>query len=108
MDRIASYRDYLEKKPGDRFAMYSLALELRKAGRVEEAEAAFGELLDLHPGSGAGWFQLGDLLRDEERYREADAVWRRGLEALRGLDDPEARRSVEEIRRALSEVEDEL
>ena len=37
MDKIALFVDYLKNKPGDRFAMYSLALEYRKAGRAQEA-----------------------------------------------------------------------
>ena len=46
MDRIAFFREHLEKAPTDRFARYSLALELKKAGQLDAAEA---ELRTLTP-----------------------------------------------------------
>lgn len=105
MDRIETFRRYLQDKPGDRFAMYSLALELKKAGRFEEAVEAFEALLALHPTSGAGHYQLGELYREAGDDERAIAAWRAGLEALRGVRDPEARRSTVEIQSALDELE---
>lgn len=105
MDRIETFRRYLLDKPGDRFAMYSLALELKKAGRFEEAVAAFEALLAAHPTSGAGHYQLGELYREHGDDERAAAAWRTGLEALRGATDPEARRSISEIQGALDELE---
>ena len=95
------YRDYLQKKPTDRFAMYSLALELKKAGQVGEAEAAFRALLAIHPDSGAGHLQLGTLLEEDGREDDAQAAWEAGLTALKGLTDPDALRSRSEIQTAL-------
>ena len=100
-DRISMYRAYLDKKPNDRFALYSLAFELGKAGHITEAEHAFADLLDKHPQSGAGHFQLGSLLEADGREDEARVAWERGLAALEGCDDPEARRSRVEIQAAL-------
>ncbi|MCB9685620.1 MAG: tetratricopeptide repeat protein [Alphaproteobacteria bacterium] len=101
MDRIDAFRALLEKKPDDRFALYSLAFELKKAGRAEEALTAFGELLRRHPTSGAGHLQLGMLLQDLGRDDDAREAWEAGLGALAGCEDPEARRSVGEIQAAL-------
>ncbi len=108
MNRIDVFRDYLLQKPGDRFAMYSLALELCKAERWTEAEAAFQELIAAHPQSGAGHYQFGMLYRAQERYTEALAAWNQGLAALQGTTDREAMRSIAEIEAAIEEVEDEL
>lgn len=105
MDRIATFRAYLRDRPNDRFAMYAIALELKKAGDVDAAEAAFRELLAAHPASGAGHYQLGELYREHGREEEAVAAWRAGLEALEGLDDVEARRSRSEIETALDLLE---
>lgn len=105
MDRIETFRRYLQDKPNDRFAMYSLALALKKDGRLDEAEVAFRALLRAHPTSGAGHYQLGELLREQGRDPEAIAAWRAGLEALAGSEDPEARRSVAEIETALDLLE---
>jgi predicted Zn-dependent protease len=52
MDRVAFFRDYLQTKPDDRFARYSLALELKKAGQLDEAEAELRTMLAAHPQSG--------------------------------------------------------
>jgi tetratricopeptide (TPR) repeat protein len=101
LDRIETFRRWLVDKPGDRFAMYSLALELKKAGRFDEALEAFGALLAAHPTSGAGHYQLGELFREQGDEARAAAAWRVGLEALRGAQDPEARRSISEIQAAL-------
>ncbi len=106
MDAIATFRAYLEKKPTDRFARYSLALALAKAGREAEAEATFVELLRQHPSSGAGHYQLGLLHRVTGRFDAAQASWEAGLAALRGLAGPEARRSRSEIQSALDDLED--
>ena len=105
MDKIALFRDYLEKKPRDRFAMYSLAFELKQAGRSDEAEAAFRELLEAHPTSGAGHYQYGLLFAELDREDEARAAWEDGLQALAGVDDAEARRSIGEIEGALDDLD---
>lgn len=99
---IDHYRAWLQKKPDDRLALYGLALELKKAGDVPAAERAFDDLLALHPTSGAGWFQYGQLYADAGDDTRAEEVWRQGHAALAGLDDPDARRSRAEIDAALA------
>ena len=105
MDRIQSFRGYLESHPGDRFAMYSLALELKKAGRIDEARRAFEDLLEQHPTSGAGHYQHGLMWHEAGEDGVARQAWQAGLEALRGVRDAEARRSLSEIQGALDDLE---
>ncbi len=105
MDRIAHFRGYLEAHPGDRFALYSLALELKKAGRIDEAQQAFDWLLAEHPTSGAGHYQHGLMWLDEGDEDAARAAWKAGLRALHGVNDPEARRSRSEIEGALADLD---
>ena len=87
MDPIETYHKYLKKTPGDRFAMYSLALSLKKAGRIDEAEHAFRQLLAAHPLSGAGHYQHGLLLHEAGRDdallqpRQAQLAHRDGMRA---------------------------
>jgi predicted Zn-dependent protease len=102
MDRIATLRAWLADKPGDRFATYAHALELERSGDRTEAEALLRRLVAEHPASGAGHFRLGQLLAAAGRDDEALAAWRAGLEALAGRDEPDARRSVAEITRAIA------
>jgi len=105
MDPIATYRQYLEKKPTDRFALYSLALAYKKAGQFEEAELAFAALLTEHPQSGAGHYQHGLLYAEAERDEEALNAWNSGLKALRGANDAESRRSRSEIEGAIDDLD---
>jgi tetratricopeptide (TPR) repeat protein len=102
VDRI---RTFLESRPTDRFGLYALALELRKAGRDDEALDVFDRLLEHHPGSGAGHYQRGLLLLDRGEVEEARRAWQEGLAALAGNDDPEARRSSSEIQGALRDLD---
>jgi tetratricopeptide (TPR) repeat protein len=106
VSRIETYLAYLAQKPGDRFAMYSLALEHKRAGDLDSAETAFAELLRVHPQSGAGHYQLGVMRREAGRTADAITAWKAGLDALRGSTDPEARRAIGEIERALDELDD--
>ena len=105
--RIDTLREYLAKKPGDRFALYSLALEHKKAGDVATAQQTFEDLLREHPTAGAGHYQYGILLTELGRRDEARAAFRAGLLALRDATEPEARRSFGEIERALDDLEED-
>jgi predicted Zn-dependent protease len=102
MDALTTFRDWLAKKPDDRFARYGLALELKKAGRPDEALAELRELLRRHPRSGAGHYQHGLLLLELDRVDDARAAWEAGLAALEGVSEPEAQRSAREIETALA------
>ena len=108
MNKVKMFQDYLEKKPTDRFALYSLAYELKKAARFEEAQVAFRSLLEHHPQSGAGHYQHGELHREQGQLHAAKQAWEEGLVALQGATDAEARRSRVEIEQALDAVLDDL
>jgi predicted Zn-dependent protease len=108
MDRVAFFRAHLDKAPDDRFARYSLALELKKAGQPEEAEAELRRLLEQHPHSGAGHLQLGQLLEEQERLEAAKEAYEAGLTALSGLKDADARKARSELQHAADAVEDRL
>lgn len=105
MDKVAFFRDYLDDKPDDRFARYSLALELKKAGDLAAAESELEELLRRHPTSGAGYLQLGQLREEDDRLEAAQVAYREGLAALEGVDDAEGRKARSELRQALEAVE---
>lgn len=105
MDRVDTLREWLAGRPDDRFGRYSLALELKKAGRLDEAFAELRELLRRHPASGAGHYQHGKWLLELDRVDEARAAWEAGASALFGVEDPEARRSLREIDGALADLD---
>jgi tetratricopeptide (TPR) repeat protein len=103
-DRLAAAREYVAKKPADRFGLYALAMELRKTKAWEECFATFDRLLVHHPDYGAAWFHYG-MARKESGDRAAAAeTWRRGLDACVRSNDTKTRA---EIQGALDELEDE-
>lgn len=102
-DRLAFVRDYLTKKPQDRFALYSLGMELRKVAQWEECYATFEELARLFPTYGAGWYAHGASRREAGDRAGARAVWSRGLAAI-GTTDPHTRGEIEA---ALDALDDE-
>ena len=108
MASIEQLEAWLRDKPTDRFALYSLALELKRAGRTDEALARFAALLEAHPTSGAGHYQHGLLHRELGDMPSAKASWEAGLTALAGLQDADARRSRSEIQGALDDLELEM
>lgn len=108
MSSIEQLEAWLVDKPTDRFALYSLALALKREGRLEEARVRFEALLEAHPTSGAGHYQHGLLLRESGMHDQARDAWESGLRALSGVSDADARRSRTEIRGALDDLELEL
>jgi len=106
VSRIPALQAYLQKRPGDRFTLYSLALEHRREASFGSAEQCFRELLKAHPDSGAGYLQFGEMLLEIGRSAEGLGVWRAGVEQLSRLSSPEARRSLMEIQAAIESAAD--
>lgn len=106
-DKTELFLAYLKDKPNDRFAMYGLAFEHEKAGRLDESISSYRALLNVHPGAGAGWLRLGQVLVATGQVDAGQAAWRSGQEALRGASDAESRRSISEIQAALDALDDD-
>ena len=100
-DRLNATREYVRQKPTDRFGLYALAMELRKARACEECFAAFDSLLAHHPAYGAGHYHYGMARRESGDRDGAKAQWLRGLEVTRGKDT----KTHAEIQGALDELE---
>ena len=60
--RIDSIQQMLVDEPDDLFLRYALAMEYRKAGRVEESIAAFATLMDDDPPHVPAFFMAAQLL----------------------------------------------
>lgn len=108
MSRVKVFRDWLDKKPSDRFARYSLALELRQSGELSESETEFQRLLLDHPDSAAGAMQLASLLDELDRGEEGVLVLEASVKVLEALNTPEAARDLAEVRAELELLSDLL
>ena len=68
-------------------ALSSRASALRRAGRTEEAIAAYTQLLALQPDLAESWYNLGWLQRQARRFEEALASYQQALD--RSVSTPE-------------------
>lgn len=85
-DRLAAARAYVEKKPTDRFGLYTLAMELRKVTAWEECFATFDTLLGHHPAYGPGYYHYGMAKRESGDRDGCIAVLKRGHAATATSD----------------------
>lgn len=95
-------RDALARRPEDRFTLYALALELIKAGGLEEGEALLREVVRLHPHAGAAWLQLARLLVRRQGEAAGAVALRDGLRALAGVEGADAARARAELEAELA------
>lgn len=78
---IAFARRAIDLSPMASFAWVALAEQLRAAGRIDDAFAAFAHAVDLTDGHPAMLRLWSDALSDEGRHEEAAAVLARSLAA---------------------------
>lgn len=95
-DRLTAARDYVARKPTDRFGLYALAMELRKVASWPECYAAFDALLAHHPDYGAAYYHYGQARREGGDLPAALDVWRKGLAACRRSSDGKTLAELEE------------
>jgi len=100
MDRIATFKSFIARSPGDPFPRYGLAMEHKTQGNLAEAWAAFSELLEAFPDYVPAYLMAGGTLAGLGRKDEAAAIYRRGVEVATRKGDPHARGELES---ALSE-----
>lgn len=80
-DRIAAFRDMLEKQPDNALVRFGLANELLKALRFEEAAEELGLYLQKHEDEGNGWLRYAEALRVSGRENDAKEAITQGIAA---------------------------
>jgi predicted Zn-dependent protease len=95
-------REFIASSPNDPFPRYGLAIELKNAGRADDAATAFAELLDKFPDYTPAYLHAGNNLVTLGRRSDAAAVFRAGIEACTRKRDDHAKG---EIQAALAELE---
>ena len=101
MDRIASFRSFIERTPGDPFPRYGLAMEHKTRGELAHAWTQFEELLAKFPDYVPTYLMAGGTLVGLDRKAEAAAIYRKGIEVATRRGDQHARRELES---ALTEI----
>jgi tetratricopeptide (TPR) repeat protein len=77
--KIEELKARLQLEPTSRL-FFPLAEELRKAGRVEEAEKVLREGIDRNPAYLSAWVSLGRVLAQRENHAEAVDAFNRALQ----------------------------
>jgi tetratricopeptide (TPR) repeat protein len=95
MDRIATFKSFIARTPGDPFPRYGLAMEYRARGELAAAWTAFSELLDQFPDYVATYLMAGGTLLALGRRDEAAGIYRRGIEVATRKGDSHARGELE-------------
>ncbi len=103
VDRIATFRSFIAKKPDDPFPRYGLAMELRTRGDLDGSAAAFDELIATFPDYVPSYLMSGGVLSELGRRDDAIARYRRGIEVATRKGDLHAKGELES---ALAAAED--
>lgn len=95
MDRIAIFKNFIARAPGDPFPRYGLAMEHKSRGDLAAAWTAFSELLEQFPDYVPTYLMAGGTLIGLGRREEAAAVYQRGIEVATRESNPHARSELE-------------
>ncbi len=101
MGRIEQLQQFIEANPKDPFPRYGLALELKNAGRLEDSERAFSELMNRFPDYTPAYLHAGNVLKELGRREESAKVYRAGVEACVRKRDGHAQGELEAALAAL-------
>lgn len=93
--RLEALQEILKNNPFDTLAHYGLAMELVKAGRLEQAVEQFRALIAIQPDHAYACFHAGQALEKLGRLGEARQMYRRGAEAAARKGDAHARSELE-------------
>ena len=101
--RLERIEAMLADEPHDSFLRYSLALELRNAGRNDESLQRLEELTKDEPPHIPAFFMAAQQLVDLDRIAEARTFLRDGIEHARQQGDSHAAAEMSEYLSSLGE-----
>lgn len=86
---------FIAQKPRDPFPRYALALEYKNAGRLDDAQATFAELMTVEPSYTATYLHAGNVLVALGRRDEARSTYQAGIAVATRAGDTHARGELE-------------
>ena len=104
MDRVATFKSFIAKSPGDPFPRYGLAMELKGQGDLDGAWNVFQQLLAEFPDYVASYLMAGGTLVAMGRKDDAANVYRRGVEVATQRGDQHSRGELESALAEISSV----
>jgi tetratricopeptide (TPR) repeat protein len=103
MDRIATFRSFIERSPTDPFPRYALAMEHKGRGELAQAASAFAELLAAFPDYVPAYLMAGETRAALGERDDAATLFRKGIEVATRGGDTHARG---ELAAALAQIEE--
>lgn len=100
--RLEQLRGMLAEEPHDAFIRYAIALELKRAGNMDEAASDLERLLKADPKYIACYYQLALILIDLGRREEAMHVCEAGSLQCLTTGDRKARAELLELKNAIA------
>ena len=104
-DRLAALLAFHADDPSDAFTRFALAQEYARAGRADEARAAYEALVRDEPGYVGTYYHLGKLCEATADPAAARTAYRDGIAAATAAGDGHARA---ELQSALLELDIDL
>jgi predicted Zn-dependent protease len=106
-DRITAARDYVTKKPTDRFGLYTLAMELRKIQDWTESFSTFDRLLEHHPDNGPGYYHYAMARKESGDLPGALLTVEKGLEVTARTGDGKTHNELRDLKAVLEAGEED-
>lgn len=92
---IDQFLELVQLTPDDELVHYGLAQEYLKAGRFEEAAAAFQRAVELKPDYAAGYRDQGKALEKAGHFEEARTALMKGRELAASHGDGQMVREID-------------
>ncbi len=89
-NRLELIAEMLEKNPNDTFLNYAAALEYRKDNDRPKAIRTFKKIVESDPDYLPTYYQLGKLLEEAGKNKEAIVVYRKGYVLSKKINDLKA------------------
>ena len=105
IDRIHRLKELLKQSPHDAFVRFALAKEYEKRGNTTEAVQRLRDLLKDKPEYVGAYYHLAELLKVEEKVKEALEIYDLGIKMAREHRDDHA---LSELRNARMNLEMEM
>lgn len=94
--RITKLLEIKASKPDDASIIYMLALEYLQNNDISEAEKYFNEVLLSFPDYLPTYYQYGKLLEEKGELKNAERVYKNGIELAVRLGDNKTKQELEE------------
>ncbi|MCA1751223.1 MAG: tetratricopeptide repeat protein [Cryomorphaceae bacterium] len=106
-NRMELIAEMLQKNPDDTFLNYAAALEYKKDNEIKKAISIFKKIIDLDPAYLATYYQLGKLLEEVGKTKEAIEVYRSGHKLAVEKNDIKATGELSEALLILGDDDDD-